>query len=67
MPAWFFVWEIKGKQFGLMSGYITDSLDYVGQVDVVYTDISKAIDRFDHIFILQKSRLSVFETFSTVV
>ena len=34
--------------------YIADVLDDQGQVDVIYTDFSKAFDKIDHTLILNK-------------
>lgn len=31
--------------------YILDALDYQGQIDVMYTDIQKAFDQVDHVYL----------------
>lgn len=58
--------KIVPQQHGFMKGgstvtnllcitqYIADALDASSQVDVIYTDFSKAFDRLDHIILLNK-------------
>lgn len=42
------------------SEYVAQSLDKQGQVDVIYTDFSKAFDKLDHNLLLQKLHLVGF-------
>lgn len=51
--------------------YVSEYLDVQGQVDVVYTDFSKAFDRISHVILLKKLRnfgfshslLTIFESY----
>lgn len=58
--------RVSGSQHGFLAGrstvtnltvltqYLAESLDLGGQVDVVYTDFSKAFDRIDHGLLISK-------------
>ena len=52
--TWVYLWSSTVTNLVIKTQYISEVLDQRGQVDVIYTDFSKAFDKLDHNILLHK-------------